>query len=228
MFSNKKILALIPARGGSKGIKDKNITLLNGKPLISYSICACKESKYIDRTIISTDSDKIAKIAIKYGGDVPFMRPLELATDTAKTIDVVIHAVETLKKSGDNFDVVVLIQATQPLRLPYDIDRAIETFFANDERGVVSVCEVENHPLLIRSIENGKLKRLLNANSTCRRQDMPTYYAVNGCVYVNKISEVNDDLSFNDNPIPYVMPKNRSVDIDEFADLALASYYLNL
>ena len=222
MYDGKRILALIPARGGSKGIKDKNIVGLCGKPLIAYSVEACLKSKYIDRTVISTDSRKIADVALQCSGDVPFIRPAALAEDTSKTIDVAMHAVRTLSASGDEYDVFVLIQPTQPLRTSRDIDGALETFFANGENGLVSVCEAENHPLLIRTVAEGRLKRLLSESSTCRRQDMPAYYVVNGCVYINKISEINESLSFNDNTVPYIMPKERSVDIDEPLDIVIA------
>ncbi|SFD31667.1 cytidylyltransferase domain-containing protein [Ruminococcus albus] len=226
MFNEKKILAVIPARGGSKGIPHKNIVDLCGKPLIVYSIEAGKKSRYIDYVMVSTDDEEIAKVAEQYGAEIPFMRPTDLASDTAKTIDAIIHAITELRKKGECFDVLVLLQPTAPLRNFEDVDKAIETFFSNNCFSLVSVSEVDDHPVLIRSIEEGKLKSLLNVSSTCRRQDMPKYYKVNGCIYINSINELTLNTSFNDNVIPYRMEKSHSVDIDELCDLYLAEYYL--
>lgn len=227
MFNNQKILALIPARGGSKGIKDKNIVFLAGKPLIAYSIEAAKYSKYIDDIIVTTDSEKIAEISKQYGASIPFMRPIELATDTSKTIDAVLHTIQTLKTMGKEYDVLILLQPTQPLRTNKDIDESIEVYYKNKEDGLVSVSPVDDSPLLIRSInKDGTLVNLLSQNSTCRRQDMPKYYKVNGCIYINKIEELNENTSFNDNRIPFIMTKEHSVDIDEKSDLWIAEYYL--
>ena len=227
MYGSKKVLALIPARGGSKGIKKKNIVLLDGKPLIAYSIEASLRSKYIDSTVITTDSREIAEIAEKFGGRVPFLRPAELAQDKSKTIDAVLHAIRQLNIKRENYDILVLLQPTQPLRRTEDIDQAIETYFKNGESPLVSVSLVNDHPLLIRSIdEEGTLKPLLSCNSTCRRQDMTVYYRVNGCIYINKIAEINSKVSLNDNEIPFIMARENSVDVDEVVDLAIAEYYL--
>lgn len=220
-------MAVIPARGGSKGIKNKNIIDLNGKPLIAYSVFAAKQSKYIDRVVVSTDSEKIAQVAEEHGADVPFLRPAELASDTAKTIDAILHCVKELKKRQDEYDVLVLLQPTQPLRTSQDIDRALEIFCANGMRSLVSVREVEEHPILVRTIDkDGALKPLLAMNSTVRRQDMPKYYLVDGSIYINKIEDINENTSFNDNEIPYIIKAEHSVDIDEMRDLQIAELYL--
>lgn len=228
MIEKNKIVALIPARGGSKGIKNKNIIDLCGKPLISYTIQAALESKYIDKVIVSTDSQEIADVAIKYGAEVPFLRPGELASDTSKTIDAVMHAVGELEKKKEQYDILILLQATQPLRTADDIDSAIELFIKNKGQSLVSVSPVEDNPILIRTIDNlGRMNSILPMKSTCRRQDMPLYYRVNGCIYINLISELDLNTSFNDNKIPYIMPKERSVDIDEIKDLLIAQYYIS-
>lgn len=227
MFAGKRILALIPARGGSKGIKGKNIVDLCGKPLISYTIIHALRSKYIDRVIVSTDNEAIAKVAREYGADVPFTRPDELASDTAKTIDVVLHAIDFFGDSDEQFDILVLLQPTQPLRTVKDIDESIRFFFDNGQRGLVSVSSVDDHPLLIRTInDSNELSTMLKACSTCRRQDMPEYYRVNGCIYINRVDEIDQSLSFNDNSIGFIMEKSHSVDIDEEKDLIMAEYYL--
>lgn len=226
MYKGKKILALIPARGGSKGIKNKNIIDLCGHPLIYYSINAALKSLYIDDVVVSTDSEAIAAVSRKCGAEVPFMRPDSLAQDKSTSTSVVTHAIKTLKEMGREFDCLVFLQPTQPLRDTKDIDGAIETFYENNRQSLVSVCEVDNHPLLIRSIENGELFRLLNVNSSVRRQDMPKYYCINGCIYINAVEEINEDLSQNDNIIPFIMDVSHSVDIDEPSDLCKAEFYL--
>ncbi|MCR5420660.1 MAG: acylneuraminate cytidylyltransferase family protein [Lachnospiraceae bacterium] len=226
MYNNKRILGLIPARGGSKGIPHKNIIDLCGKPLISYSIEAGLKSKYIDSVIVSTDDKEIAAISRSYGAEVPFMRPEELAADTSKTIDAILHAVNSLKSMGREYDTLVLLQPTQPLRTFEDIDNALNKYMENKCIPLVSVSPVNDNPLLIRSIQNDRLIPLLNASSTCRRQDMPEYYRVNGCIYINEISEINENTSFNDNPLPFTMTREHSVDIDELSDLALAKFLI--
>ena len=226
MYNNKRIIAIIPARGGSKGIPHKNIINLGGKPLISYTIEAALKSKYIDYTMVSTDDEDIAKVSIEYGALIPFMRPSELASDTSKTLDVIIHAIDTLRNMDENFSILVLLQPTEPLRTTEDIDAAIEKFFKHDCSPLVSVSEVDDHPLLIRTIEKERLRTLIDMPSTCRRQDMPKYYRVNGCIYINRIEDIDESTSFNDNSIPFIMKKSHSVDIDELKDLALAEYYL--
>lgn len=228
MYKGKKILGLIPARGGSKGIPRKNTVNLCGRPLIAYSIEAGRESKYIDYLMVSTDDELIASISRKYGAEVPFLRPKELASDTAKTIDAVLHAIYALRERKMVFDCVILLQPTQPLRTTEDIDASVELFFEKGCRALVSVSEVDDHPILTRSIENGQLKPLLDTSSTCRRQDMPKYYKINGCIYINSVDDLGKDTSFNDNCIPYIMEKSHSVDIDEMDDLNTAERYLQL
>lgn len=227
MIGDKRVLALIPARGGSKGIKGKNIVDLCGKPLISYSVLAGLESRYIDRVMVTTDSEGIAKVSRQFGADVPFLRPEYLASDTAKTIDAVLHAIEWLHSRGEAYDILVLLQPTQPLRTAGDIDRALEAYIGHGMQDLVSVKKVDEHPVLMRSINcQGKLEPLLGLNSTIRRQDMPDYYIVDGSIYINDINRLNPQTSFNDNPIPFLMDADRSVDIDEWRDLELAEFIL--
>ena len=227
MINNKKVLALIPARGGSKGIKNKNIYPLCGKPLIAYSIESAKNSKYIDDVVVSTDSIKIAEVAKEFGASVPFLRPAELASDTAKSIDAIIHAIQWLEEHGEKFDIFVLLQPTSPLRTSEDIDGALEKFIANGEKSLVAVSLVSDNPILMRTInQDGTMERLLDLQSTVRRQDMKKYYRVNGSIYINNISEINAYTSLNDNVIPYIVKPENAVDIDEKKDLVLAEWYL--
>ena len=227
MYHDKRILAIIPARGGSKGIPHKNITNLCGKPLIAYTIEAAKQSEYIDTVIVSTDDVDIQRISEEYGASVPFLRDAKIASDEATTISVIVDAVERLKEKEQIFDAVVLLQPTSPLRTTEEIDVAIDVFFQNEMKGVVSVNVAEVSPFLLRTIKGSQLQRIISENSTIRRQDMPTYYEVNGAIYINAISDIKESLSFNDNPIPYIMSCERSVDIDTWDDLEKAKYYLN-
>ncbi len=220
MINNNKILALIPARGGSKGIKNKNIINLVDKPLIAYTIEKALCSKYIDSVVVSTDSNKIKNVSLKYGARVPFMRPKIFATDTAKTIDSVVHAIDTLKSLGENYDFLILLQPTVPLRNTQDIDGALEFFESNKYKSVASVCEVNNYPELIRTMnESNVLFNILNERSDKRRQQMKNYFYVNGAIYINRICEINKDTILNDNMLGYFMPLERSVDIDTRNDL---------
>ena len=246
MINNRTVLAFIPARGGSKGIPNKNITPLAGKPLIAYTIEAALQSRYIDGVIVSTDSEEIAAVAREHGADVPFLRPASLASDTAKSIDAVLHCIESL---NNIYNIFILLQPTSPLRTAADIDEALDTFLAHGEEGLCSVNLIGDHPILTRTVdEEGYLHPITHAvpslrgenlqwrfespegaegvSSTIRRQDMPTFYHVNGAIYINRTDEINRNTSFNDNPVAYIMPRERSIDIDEPIDLAIAEAYL--
>ena len=228
MINNLRILAIVPARGGSKGIKDKNIKEIEGHPLIEYTIEAAKRCEYIDEIVVSTDSEKIAKVAKKAGAKVPFLRPDELASDTPRTIDVVLFTIDQLKLIGQEYDIVVLLQPTSPLRDEDDIGGAIEKYVSCNMKSLVSVSEVSESPILMRQIvDETHMEKLLNINSTIRRQDMAKYYMVNGSIYINKIEELNSDTSLNDNVIPYVMDRSHSVDIDDYVDIEVMKYYVN-
>jgi CMP-N,N'-diacetyllegionaminic acid synthase len=228
MYKNKKILAVIPARGGSKGIPSKNIIEVGGKPLIQYTIDCAKHSRYIDRAVISTDSEEIKKVSIECGGDVPFMRPKELALDTSKTIDCIVHAVNTLKEMGETYDYVMIIQNTVPLRKSWHVDESIEKLIDSKERSLVSVTEVEQHPILMRTInEDGTVKNLLPMSSTMRRQDFPKFYKVDGAIAIQKIDEeFNLNTSINDGRLAYIMDSKYSTDIDSYIDIKVIEYYL--
>lgn len=228
MFSQKCIMALIPARGGSKGIPGKNIKEFNGRPLISYTIAAARESKYVDAVIVTTDSKEIAEIAERYGAEAPFLRPPELAQDTSKTIDAVVHARDAMAALGRPHDVVVLLQPTSPLRRAEEIDAAIETFFSHGELGLASVSEVSENPVLTRRIDqSGVMHPILPISSTVRRQDMPRFWHVDGAVYINRANDLTPETSLNDNPIAFVMPKLRASDIDNIEDFLRAEEILS-
>lgn len=222
------MLALIPARGNSKGIPGKNIINFVGLPLIAHTISAANLSHYIDAVVVSTDSLEIAAVAEEYGAEVPFLRPAHLAEDISKTIDAVIHALDELRFVGREFDIMVLLQPTQPLRTEEDIDGALELFASKNCWSLLSVCEVCDHPIFIRTIgSGGETIPLLDCGSTIRRQDLPVYYKLNGAIYINAIEEMNESTSINDNKIAYVMKKSHSVDIDEPVDLLIGEVYYN-
>lgn len=223
---NKSILALIPARGGSKGIPGKNIKELAGKPLIAYTIEAAKCVPSISRVIVSTDSQEIADIAKQYGAEVPFLRPEELASDTSKTMDAVMYTLDKLAAQGEIYDYLVLLQPTSPLRTEDDIEGCIQKALECGQ-DVVAVSEVQDPPVLIRRMEKtGKLFSLLSGSSTVRRQDMQAYYRVNGSIYVNQVDRLSADTSLNDNPVGYIISREHSVDIDEPIDFEIVEHYI--
>jgi len=219
MYKEKTFIAIIPARGGSKGIPKKNIINVGGKPLIQYTIDEAKNSKYLDRIIVSTDDKEIADLSVNCGAEVPFLRPKELAQDNSKTIDVVINVLNEIKKC--QYDYLVLLQPTQPLRKSFHIDETIELIVEKDEESLVSVSEVNEHPILMRTIDkDGRLNSLLGLNSTIRRQDFTKFYKVNGAIYINQLKEnFNNNISLNDNKLAYIMEKKFDLDIDEPDDL---------
>ncbi len=228
MIYNKKVLCIIPARGGSKGIPRKNIIEIDDKPLVAYSIECAKESRYIDSVVVSTHDEEIASISKAWGAEVPFLRPKELAHDTSKTIEAVLFTVDELQKRTCIFDILVLLQPTQPLRTAVQVDEAIRLFMEKQE-DVVSLSAVSEHPILMRKLDETtqNVKPLLSQNSTVRRQDMETFFIVNGAIYVNGIHNLSKDTSFNDNPIGYVMNESITVDIDDELDLMWARFLMN-
>ncbi|NOQ50677.1 MAG: acylneuraminate cytidylyltransferase family protein [Desulfuromonadaceae bacterium] len=230
MFDGKRILAIIPARGGSKGLPGKNIRMLGGKPLIAWSIEAANASIYIDRTIISTDCPEISQIALDAGGDVPFLRPQKLATDNAKSIDVILHALTRLEEAESYYDLLILLQPTSPLRSTADIDQAIELLRKHETKAVVSVCETDHHPWWSNSLpENGNMGNFLRPevlNST--RQNLPVYYRLNGAIYLTDTNFLRSNGSFfGSETFAFKMSKEHSIDIDDFIDFQLAEFFLD-
>lgn len=211
-----KILAIIPARGGSKGVPRKNIRELAGKPLIVWTIEEAKKSKYIDRLILSSEDDEIIEVAKQYGCEVPFKRPIELAQDDTPGISPVLHAIKQIP----SYDYVVLLQPTSPLRKVEDIDACIEKLFSTDADFCVSVTEPEKSPYWMYKIEHEKMVPLLPQDElVTRRQDLPKIYTLNGAVYVAKINSLVEKKSFiTTNTVAYVMSQEQSFDIDTIVD----------
>ena len=221
---NKKILAIIPARGGSKGIKDKNIKLLNRKPLIYYSIHEALESNIIQEIIVNTDSEKIASVSKKYGANIPFLRSKELATDEASTVDVIESTLNYYEQRNINFDYFILLQPTSPLRTREDILRAFEILEQKNAKSIVSVCEAEHSPFLMNTLDNDlKMDNFIKRENNTRRQDFDKYYRLNGAIYISEVKNFLESKTFyGEGSYAYIMPNNRSVDIDNEIDLKLA------
>lgn len=227
MYKEKNILGLIPARGGSKGLLRKNIKPLLGKPLIAWTIEQALASKYLDRVVVSTDDKEIAEISIKYGAEVPFVRPKELAENDAKGIDVVLHAIDWFKEDDKQkkYDLIMLLQPTSPLRTTEDIDKAIELLFLKEAKTIVSVCEVDHHPLWENTLhEDGCMKNFIRQEIMNKnRQELPVYYRLNGAIYLAYYNCIKEQKSFfGEKTFAYIMPKVRSVDIDDEIDFKLA------
>ena len=226
MINGKSVLAIIPARGGSKGLPGKNIKELCGKPLIAWSIEQAKSCSDIDRIVVSTDDKGIIEVAKKYGAEVPFVRPAELANDTASTIDVISHAINWFKEHEDYpAEYILLLQPTSPLRTMEDIQASIQTLKDKNARAVVSVCEIDHHPLWSNTLpENGNMKDFLRPEIlNKRRQDLPIFYRLNGAIYLAESDYLlAHNGFFGPNTFAYKMPKSRSVDIDSDLDFKLS------
>lgn len=228
MIDDKKILAIIPARGGSKRLPNKNILPLAGKPLIQWTIEAALSSKYIDDVIVSTDCSEIAKISSESGAKVPYKRPDSLSDDNATTNDVILHA---LKNINIKYDVVVLLQPTSPLRSALDVNNAIELLVKKEAEGVVSVSPCEHSPLWSNEIPNNlSLGGFLPSSLKGKRsQDLPEYFRLNGAIYAYHIDAFirDEGIFYSDKVYAYKMPTERSVDIDNFIDFSLAEVLID-
>lgn len=224
-IDNKKILLIITARGGSKRLPGKNTRLINGKPMIAYAIEAAKKSKYVDRVIVSTDDEKTAKISKKFGAEIPFMRPAELATDTASSLAVLQHAVNWMEsKEGFKADIIALIQPTSPLVLAEDVDATIEKMIYTKSNSSFSVCEVHHRPEWMFFVDKNKTKPyIVDVPETARSQDFPALYTTNGAVYAMKRDLLMKRNMIRDrkNSCAYIMPVDRSIDIDTQIDFEL-------
>ncbi len=224
-------LGVITARSGSKGIKDKNIRLLNGKPLIAYSIESAMQSQYIDEVMVSTDSEEYADISKQYGAKIPFLRSQVNSTDLAKSVDVLLEVLDNYKRMGNCYDVVVLLQPTSPLRTSRNIDGAMRLFYEKNADSVVSVCECEHSPLLSNILqEDLSLFEFIKSVDNCSRQSMEKYYRINGAVYISKENVLREIQSFyGRKSYAYIMKPEESIDIDtemdfEYVEFLMKSY----
>jgi CMP-N,N'-diacetyllegionaminic acid synthase len=225
-----RILALIPARAGSKGMPRKNVRLVGGAPLASWSWTVARGLPAIDRVIVTTDDPEVAALARAAHVEVPFVRPAELASDSASLFAVAEHALRWLK-DADAYepDVVLLLQPTSPLRTSHDIEGAIAFMEQHNASSVVSICEAEHHPFWTFSRgEDGIIRFLVEqGKAATRRQELPPAYRMNGAVYLVRRDVLLEKRTFEPDPtLGYLMPADRSIDIDSAWDLQVADLVL--
>lgn len=225
-----RFLGLIQARGGSKRIPRKNVLPMAGKPLIAWTIEAALARDSLDRVIVSTDDDEIAAASREHGAEVPFLRPTELASDTATGSDVILHAVRSLRDKGEHYDYVVSLQPTSPLRSAADIDAAIELLLEKRADCVISVCETDHPPEWSNTLppDHAMTHFFRPGVRGTRSQDLPRSYRLNGAIYIFSCERLlrTGSLAMDDNSYAYVMPRERSVDIDSEIDFAIAQLLL--
>lgn len=225
-----KLLAVIPARGGSKGLVGKNIIHLAGKPLIAWSIEAAKASCYAPDVFVSTDDDRIAQVAQQWGAPTAYRRPAALASDTATTVDAVLDGLSWLAEQGLTYDAVVLLQPTSPLRTVEHLDAAIAQWLRNPNCSLASVCEPAHPPYLIFEEQtDGAWRGLAPLPTTGRRQDMKQRYAqLNGAIFIQSTQRLMQEKRFFEPSISqfFFMPSAASIDIDSHLDLAMADYLM--
>ena len=223
-----RTLGIILARSGSKGVKDKNIRQLGGRPLIAYTIESALRSHHVDTVMVSTDSALYADISKEFGADVPFLRSRENSTDDAQSMDVIFEVLHEYEKSGSCFENLIVLQPTSPMRTAENIDGAFELFYEKNADSVVSVCECEFSPLLSNILpENLNLYEFIQRENLDRRQNLRKYYRLNGAVYISKVDVLKEIHSFyGKNPYAYIMDQRHSVDIDTELDFEYAEFLL--
>jgi CMP-N,N'-diacetyllegionaminic acid synthase len=230
MKNNWKILGLITARGGSKGLPGKNIKPLLGKPLINWSIDAASGAPSLDSVVVSTDDNEIAQIARASGARVPFIRPAHLASDTSTSVDTVLHALDYLETLGERYDVVVLLEPTSPLRDSVDIEEALELMGTLNSGAVVSVCRAESvHPaFMYRRESDGRLRPFLGLQPTAlRRQEIEPLYFLEGTIYASRVDVLRKNHSFyHEDTIGYEVPRWKSLEIDGLGDFLMVEALL--
>jgi CMP-N-acetylneuraminic acid synthetase len=227
MNNNKKILGVILARGGSKQIPKKNIALLNNIPLIAYTIVEAKKSKYISDLVVSSDDDEIRKVSVQFGAEAPFKRPDHLSGDAAKPVECDLHATKFMeKKNNMKYDYVVELLCTNPFKTSFDIDEAIKIQIKSDADSVIGVMRLDDHhPIRIKKIENGYIKNFcFDEIPESRRQDLkPDAYIRNGSIYSMRRDMIEKGIRYGtENSLAYVMPRERTLNIDEPMDLVIA------
>lgn len=223
-------IAIIIARSGSKGLKDKNIRLLNGKPLMAYTIEAALQSGCFDTVMVSTDSRKYGVIAKEYGAEVPFYRSKETSKDSTSPWDVVKEVLDRYKERGEEYDTFALLQPTSPLRNVEDIRNAYEEFTEKKANAVVSMCELECAIHLVNKLPKSlSMKGFITEKQyNKRRQEIRPYYRFNGAIYISKVRTFYKHMNiYEDKCYAYIMDRNRSYDIDSEFDLKIVEAILN-
>ena len=225
-----RIMAFIPARGGSKGIPHKNVALLAGKPLIQYTITAAQKSKYVNNIFLSSDDPEIIAFVKSLGLEVSYRRPVELAMDTTPMIDTVLHALEWLNNKGYIPDIVLLLQPTSPLRRTKDIDGAIKQFLNSNKSSLMSVHEIAEHPYeCVKLSQRGWTYLQKPEIPAYRRQDyQEKYYYINGAIYLADLEFLLKEKNFvvEGNTEVYIMPPAYGIDVDDSFDLKRCEFYL--
>ena len=221
-------LAIIPARSGSKGLPDKNIKLLCGRPLLAHSVEVAIESGKFGKVFVSTDSDRYAQIAKECGASADFLRSEEMSSDTAGSWDAVREVISELKKRGEHYDNIMLLQPTSPLRTAEDIVNAFNLFEEKDADAVLSVTETDHSPLWCNTLppDRSMDSFFRPEYENTPRQLLPTYYRINGAIYLINCKCLNDENMFAANTYAYIMPRERSVDIDTELDFVVAESIL--
>jgi len=231
-MTDKKVLAIIPARGGSKRLPRKNILPLGGKPLLGWTIDAANQCEHIDRVIVSTEDAEIAEVSKKFGCEIPFYRPHELSTDETTTLDVVLHLLDELEKADEHYDYVVLLQPTSPLRTAEHISSAFNQLTNNNKASsVVSVCLAEHHPLWCNTLpEDASLSSFMRKEiHNLRSQDLPDYYRLNGAIYICEVGVLRSKKTFfpEQGCYAFIMSQEDSIDIDTRDDFNLAQLHMD-
>jgi CMP-N,N'-diacetyllegionaminic acid synthase len=225
-----QVLGIIPARGGSKGIPNKNLRLLAGRPLLAYTVDAARASRRLSRVVLSTDDRSIADAGVSLGVDVPFLRPSDLASDDAPMLGVLQHAMQAVSRDGFVADAIVLLQPTSPLRRPEHIDGAIDMLESSGADSVVSVVEVPHqfNPVSVMTLDAGRLRPFSDGPLVTRRQDKPRVFARNGpAVLAVRAAVLERGSLYGDDCRPLVMSAEESIDIDVAADLDYAEHILS-
>ncbi len=223
-------IAIIPARSGSKGLPDKNIKTINGKPLMAWSILAAKDSGLFDEIMVSTDSEEYKDIAMEFGANVPFLRNADTSTDVASTWDAVREVIVNYEERYDqSFDTVCLLQPTSPLRTSKDGINAFQIFEEKKADAVVSVCKLEHAIKTINTLPvDGCMDGFLDSRSNARRQDAGEYYRLNGAIYIQKVSLLlKGENIYGPKSFAYIMDKAHSVDIDDINDFRMADFLMS-
>ena len=224
-----KNIAIIPARSGSKGVKDKNIRPLNGVPLIGYAIKAALDSKMFDTVMVSTDSVRYQEVAIQLGAECPFLRSEATSSDKASSWDAVKEVIANYHELGKEFDSLTLLQPTSPMRKAEDIVGAFELFNEKNANAVVSVCEMEHSPLWSNTLEDdlSMVHFYRKGGADSNRQMLKTFYRLNGAIYLMKTECLQEiDKLYANRCYAFVMPQERSVDIDTELDFHLADFLM--
>ena len=225
MIAGQKVLGVIPARGGSKGVPRKNIRIVGGKPLIAWTIEQAQKSRYIDRLIVSSEDPEIIRVAQEWGCEAPFVRGEVLAADDAPGIAPVLEAIERV----GGYEWVVLLQPTSPLRAASDIDGCLELCSARKANACVSVSVASQHPYWVYALRaDDRLEPYVRtAEPAARRQNLPAAYVLNGAVYTARCKWLRNTKEFvNDETVGFVMPSERSLDIDTPLDIEIAELLL--